>query len=77
LADINNQKIKYEGEFVFTIYSTEDNVVGYKVCDGKIASAIPNEDKSFNRTGNHDDVLRYTADLQYSLVVNHMEKEKV
>jgi hypothetical protein len=72
LADINNQKSKYEGKYVFSIFSPDDDVVGYEVCDSKIASSIPNQDKSFKRSGNHDDVLYSTVDLQYSLVLDHM-----
>jgi hypothetical protein len=71
LADINNQKSKYEGKYVFSILSPDDDVVGYEVCGSKIASSIPNQDKSFKRSGNHDDVLYSTVDLQYSLVLDH------
>uniref|UniRef100_A0A914UMX0 Triacylglycerol lipase n=1 Tax=Plectus sambesii TaxID=2011161 RepID=A0A914UMX0_9BILA len=70
LADINSQRSKYEGRYVFSIYSTEDDVVGYKAC-GKIASAIPHQDKAFKRRGDHYEVLHSSAELQYSLVQKH------
>uniref|UniRef100_A0A914VS73 Triacylglycerol lipase n=1 Tax=Plectus sambesii TaxID=2011161 RepID=A0A914VS73_9BILA len=70
LADINGQKRKYEGHFVYSISSPEDDVVGYEAC-GTTASAIPNQDDGFKRSGNHDEVLQSTVQLQYSLIQNH------
>jgi len=67
LANINAQS-GYEGDRIFTIYSTADDKVGYKAC-GRLASAIPGEDKAFQKVGlDHDQVIFGTALLQYKLI---------
>ncbi|KAL3108406.1 hypothetical protein niasHT_015328 [Heterodera trifolii] len=67
LKDINSKK-RYEGEFIYTIYSTGDEKVGYRTC-GRIASAIDGENAAFQKEGlNHDGVIFGTANLQYNLV---------
>uniref|UniRef100_A0A914RAE2 Uncharacterized protein n=1 Tax=Parascaris equorum TaxID=6256 RepID=A0A914RAE2_PAREQ len=43
LADINSRP-RYEGSFIFSIYSTNDDKVGFQAC-GKIASAINGQNK--------------------------------
>ena len=67
LADINGRK-KYEGSKIFTIYSRNDEKVGYQAC-GKLASAIGGQNGAFERNGkNHDQVLFDTINLQYNLI---------
>ncbi|VDM44383.1 unnamed protein product [Toxocara canis] len=43
LADINSRS-RYEGSYIFTIYSTDDEYVGYEACE-RITSAIDGQDK--------------------------------
>jgi hypothetical protein len=45
LTDINAQQ-RYEGEFIYTIYSTGDEKVGYLAC-GRVASQINGQNGEF------------------------------
>ena len=48
LNELNSQGYTYEGRLVYTLYSEDDEVVGYKVCGGTVlATAIPGETKAF------------------------------
>jgi len=67
IADINSRS-RYEGTYIYTIFSTGDDKVGYQAC-GRLASAITGENQAFPQNGlNHDQVIFNTADLQFSLV---------
>ncbi|CAD5223536.1 unnamed protein product [Bursaphelenchus okinawaensis] len=67
LNDINSKQ-RYEGEKVFTIYSTNDDKVGHHAC-GRVASDINGQDRSFLKTGmNHDQVMLNTGPLQMNLL---------
>uniref|UniRef100_A0A183BVZ5 Alpha/beta-hydrolase n=1 Tax=Globodera pallida TaxID=36090 RepID=A0A183BVZ5_GLOPA len=70
LNDINSRK-RYEGDVIYTIYSTGDDKVGYRTC-GRIASAIDGENGAFQKEGlSHDAVIFNTANLQYNLVTHN------
>lgn len=67
LADINGPT-RYEGSKIFTIYSRNDEKVGYQAC-GKLASAINGQDAGIERNGkNHDQVIFETVELQHNLI---------
>ncbi|CAK5080684.1 unnamed protein product [Meloidogyne enterolobii] len=67
LNDINSRQ-RYEGNFIFTIFSTGDEKVGYQAC-GRVASSIAGENQNFKHDGlNHDQVIFNTAAMQYNLV---------
>ncbi|CAD5232980.1 unnamed protein product [Bursaphelenchus xylophilus] len=72
LNDINSKQ-RYEGEKIFTIYSTGDEKVGYRAC-GRFASDIQGQDKAFVKQGmNHDQVMLDTANLQLNLLTQGHE----
>nr|CAD2148502.1 unnamed protein product [Meloidogyne enterolobii] len=57
-----------KGNFIFTIFSTGDEKVGYQAC-GRVASSIAGENQNFKHDGlNHDQVIFNTAAMQYNLV---------
>uniref|UniRef100_A0A7E4WCG5 Lipase domain-containing protein n=1 Tax=Panagrellus redivivus TaxID=6233 RepID=A0A7E4WCG5_PANRE len=68
LADINARQ-RYEAtNKIFTIYSTNDDKVGYMSC-GRKASAIIGENGAFEKQGmNHDQLMFDTVALQFNLV---------
>ncbi|CAD5216051.1 unnamed protein product [Bursaphelenchus xylophilus] len=67
LNDINSRQ-RYEGERIFSIYSTSDDKVGYQAC-GTVTSNVPGQDAAFPQHGmNHDQVMMNTAQLQLNLV---------
>ncbi|KAF7633846.1 hypothetical protein Mgra_00006704 [Meloidogyne graminicola] len=66
LNDINSRQ-KYEGTFIYTIFSTGDDKVGYQVC-GRLASSINGENQSCPAGLNHDQVIFNTATMQYNLI---------
>uniref|UniRef100_A0A0M3I5N2 Lipase domain-containing protein n=1 Tax=Ascaris lumbricoides TaxID=6252 RepID=A0A0M3I5N2_ASCLU len=72
LADIN-AKPRYEGSFIFTIYSTDDEYVGYEAC-GRIASAIDGQNKAIEESDLfHEETLKTTVATQFNLVTSHKE----
>ncbi|KAE9550339.1 hypothetical protein FO519_006445 [Halicephalobus sp. NKZ332] len=67
LNDVN-ARTRYEGSNIFTVYSRNDDKVGYQAC-GKLASVIQGQNGGFERNGkNHDQVMFDTINLQYNLV---------
>jgi len=71
LNDVNSRQ-RYEGQNIYTIYSTGDDKVGFQAC-GRKASEIVGENAGFQKSGmNHDQLMFDTAELQYSLITyNH------
>uniref|UniRef100_A0A0K0EWX7 Uncharacterized protein n=1 Tax=Strongyloides venezuelensis TaxID=75913 RepID=A0A0K0EWX7_STRVS len=70
LSDINSQQ-RYEGNYVFSIYSRADQVVGYKVCN-YITTQIPGQTgEKVYLDKNHDDVYYHTYNIQLKMVRNH------
>uniref|UniRef100_A0AC35GIS8 Uncharacterized protein n=1 Tax=Panagrolaimus sp. PS1159 TaxID=55785 RepID=A0AC35GIS8_9BILA len=69
LADVN-AAARYEGSKIFTIYSQNDDKVGYVAC-GRKASEITGQNQAFEQAGmNHDQVIFNTIQLQYNLVTH-------
>nr|CAD2123594.1 unnamed protein product [Meloidogyne enterolobii] len=67
LKDINSKK-RYKGSFIFTIFSTGDDIVGYEVC-GKVSSSIEGADDNFEfQNMTHSEVILNTIKLQYDLI---------
>ncbi|KAL7079199.1 hypothetical protein ACQ4LE_001273 [Meloidogyne hapla] len=63
-----NSKQRYEGSFIYTIFSTGDDIVGYKVC-GRLASSIKGENDNFEVEGmTHFEVIFNTMKWQYNLI---------
>uniref|UniRef100_A0A1I7XCX9 Lipase domain-containing protein n=1 Tax=Heterorhabditis bacteriophora TaxID=37862 RepID=A0A1I7XCX9_HETBA len=70
IQDINSRH-RYEGKFIYSIYSMGDDKVGYRNGCGQVTSSIVAADKQFERPGNHDEVMVRTAQLQINLVDKH------
>uniref|UniRef100_A0AC34FID4 Uncharacterized protein n=2 Tax=Panagrolaimus sp. ES5 TaxID=591445 RepID=A0AC34FID4_9BILA len=69
LADTNSA-VRYEGAKIFTIYSHNDDKVGFIAC-GRKTSEIPGQNQAFEKAGmNHDQVIFDTIPLQYNLVTH-------
>jgi triacylglycerol lipase len=67
LQDINSV-VGYEGRYRFTIFSKNDQMVGYLVC-GKETSAIPGQTHQYVfESQNHDTILTDTVELQRQLL---------
>uniref|UniRef100_A0A914S375 Uncharacterized protein n=1 Tax=Parascaris equorum TaxID=6256 RepID=A0A914S375_PAREQ len=68
-----NYRSRYEGSFIFTIYSTDDEYIGYEAC-GRIASAIDGQNKAVEETDLfHEETLKTTVATQFNLVTSHKE----
>jgi triacylglycerol lipase len=67
LKDINSKK-RYEGKFIYTIASTGDDLVGYRVC-GRLASSIDGEDDNHVEEDlTHFEVIFQTVEIQYNFI---------
>ncbi|KJH49762.1 triacylglycerol lipase [Dictyocaulus viviparus] len=73
IHDINARQ-RYEGLYVYSIYSPQDDKVGHRNACGQTTSSIPGADQEFQRSGNHDRVMANTAQLQANLIKNHNDK---
>ncbi|KAI6194746.1 hypothetical protein M3Y96_01157500 [Aphelenchoides besseyi] len=70
LADINKET-RYEGDHIFSIFSTHDDKVGYRAC-GKLTSPIRKEDGYVRKMNlNHDQVMDSTLGIQINLIRKH------
>nr|CDJ94609.1 Lipase domain containing protein [Haemonchus contortus] len=70
LRNINSRQ-RYEGLFIYSIYSPQDDKVGYRTACGELASSITGADQEFQRSGNHDEVMANTIGLQSKLISTH------
>uniref|UniRef100_A0A914M304 Triacylglycerol lipase n=1 Tax=Meloidogyne incognita TaxID=6306 RepID=A0A914M304_MELIC len=67
LNDINSKE-RYEGSFIFTLFSTGDDIVGYEVC-GRVSSIIEGADDNFEfQNMTHSELILKTIKLQYDLI---------
>ncbi|KAK6056140.1 hypothetical protein COOONC_06352 [Cooperia oncophora] len=62
---------RYEGRHIFSIYSPQDDKVGFKTACGQLASSIAGADREFQESGNHDQVMANTIGLQSKLIRSH------
>ncbi|EPB66980.1 triacylglycerol lipase [Ancylostoma ceylanicum] len=62
---------RYEGLHVYSIYSPQDDKVGFRNACGELTSAIGGSDQEFQRPGNHDVVMADTVQLQANLIHRH------
>ncbi|KAI6242618.1 CBN-LIPS-7 protein [Aphelenchoides fujianensis] len=70
LADINAQT-RYEGDHIFSIFSTHDDKVGFRAC-GRLTSPIRKEDGYVLKRGlNHDQTMDSTHNVQINLIRKH------
>uniref|UniRef100_A0AC35EY03 Triacylglycerol lipase n=1 Tax=Panagrolaimus sp. PS1159 TaxID=55785 RepID=A0AC35EY03_9BILA len=73
LADINGQT-RYEGTFIFSIFSTGDEKVGFRTCN-RLASPIIGQTGYIKKDHlNHDQVMDTTYDIQANFVIKHRPK---
>ncbi|KAL6734371.1 hypothetical protein Aduo_004919 [Ancylostoma duodenale] len=70
IQNINGRQ-RYEGRHVFSIYSPQDDKVGFRNACGELTSAIAGSDQEFQRPGNHDAVMADTVQLQLNLIDRH------
>uniref|UniRef100_A0A914DA27 Triacylglycerol lipase n=1 Tax=Acrobeloides nanus TaxID=290746 RepID=A0A914DA27_9BILA len=71
LQDIN-ANTKYEGDFIFSIFSSGDEKVGFRNCN-KLVSPIIGQNGYVKKDGlNHDDVMDKTIPLQINFITKHM-----
>ncbi|KAK6029404.1 triacylglycerol lipase [Ostertagia ostertagi] len=75
MKDIN-AKQRYEGLYIFAIYSPEDDINGYQSTCGDITSSVAGSDEEFQRPGNHALVMVSTVDLQANLISSHREDRR-
>uniref|UniRef100_A0A0N5ATY3 Lipase domain-containing protein n=1 Tax=Syphacia muris TaxID=451379 RepID=A0A0N5ATY3_9BILA len=70
LQDINAQ-IKYEGSFIFSIFSSADEKIGLRTC-GKLVSPIVGETGFVKKEGlTHDAVMDTTKEMQRNFIQKH------
>uniref|UniRef100_A0A0N4ZCQ7 Lipase n=1 Tax=Parastrongyloides trichosuri TaxID=131310 RepID=A0A0N4ZCQ7_PARTI len=70
LQDINSRN-RYEGQYIYSIYSRSDNVVGYTVCN-YITTQIPGQTgEKVYLDKNHDNVYYHTYNVQLKMVRDH------
>ncbi|CAD6199810.1 unnamed protein product [Caenorhabditis auriculariae] len=71
LQDINRFS-HYEGQYVYSIYSTKDQVVGQSVCN-QVTSRIPGQtgERVFDQF-NHDQTFDNTHGVQLSMIRDHV-----
>ncbi|KJH41773.1 triacylglycerol lipase [Dictyocaulus viviparus] len=73
LQDINNQR-RYEGAYVYSIFSTADEKVGFRSC-GKPVSPIKGGTGYVKKEGlSHDQVMDTTHRLQLNFITKHAPK---
>ncbi|EPB66469.1 triacylglycerol lipase [Ancylostoma ceylanicum] len=70
IQNINGRQ-RYEGLHVYSIYSPQDDKVGFRNACGELTSAIGGSDQEFQRPGNHDAVMADTVQLQANLIHRH------
>ncbi|KAK6012472.1 hypothetical protein OSTOST_22381, partial [Ostertagia ostertagi] len=70
LRNINSRQ-RYEGLHIFSIYSPQDDKVGYHNACGEVTSSIAGADQEFKESGNHDQVMANTIGLQANLISMH------
>ncbi|KAK5974262.1 Triacylglycerol lipase, partial [Trichostrongylus colubriformis] len=70
IQDIN-AKPRYEGRYIFSIYSQQDEIVGYRSSCGDVTASVTGADEEFLRPGNHAQVMENTIDLQANLIGAH------
>lgn len=68
-----NKRQRYEGRFIYSIYSPQDDKVGFRNACGGLASTIAGANQEFQRPGNHDQVMSNTIGLQARLISMHQE----
>ncbi|PIO71103.1 hypothetical protein TELCIR_07007 [Teladorsagia circumcincta] len=61
---------RYEGLYIFAIYSPEDEIVGYRSTCGDVTASVAGSDAEFERPGSHALVMVNTVDLQASLITH-------
>ncbi|KHJ77652.1 triacylglycerol lipase [Oesophagostomum dentatum] len=66
-----NSRQRYEGKYIFSIYSQQDDKVGFKNACGEVTSSIIGSDQEFQRPGNHDQLMANTVGLQRKLIEKH------
>ncbi|KAE9416197.1 hypothetical protein Angca_000324, partial [Angiostrongylus cantonensis] len=73
LKDINDQA-HYEGSYVFSIFSSADEKVGFRTC-GKPVSPIKGGTGYVKKDGlNHDQIMDNTHRLQFNFITKHIPK---
>uniref|UniRef100_A0A915CYT6 Triacylglycerol lipase n=1 Tax=Ditylenchus dipsaci TaxID=166011 RepID=A0A915CYT6_9BILA len=75
LTDINKGHA-YEGSKIFTIYSSEDEIVGYRVCEEDyLASSIAGETQAFEKhLLSHVATMYATVELQHNLTSSDQQE---
>ncbi|KHJ78612.1 triacylglycerol lipase [Oesophagostomum dentatum] len=73
LQDINNQA-KYEGSYVFSIFSTADEKVGFRTCGKPVAPIKGGTGYVKKDSLSHDQVMDTTHFLQMNFVSKHLPK---
>ncbi|CAJ0607395.1 unnamed protein product [Cylicocyclus nassatus] len=71
-----NKRQRYEGRHIFSIFSADDDKVGFRNACGEITSSIAGSDGEFQKTGNHDQVMASTIALQAQLIDKHSPKKR-
>ncbi|KAK6053354.1 triacylglycerol lipase [Cooperia oncophora] len=70
LEDINAIP-RYEGHHIFSIYSMQDEIIGYLNTCGSIAASIKGADKEFETFGGHNQVMVDSVPMQAKLIATH------
>ncbi|VDO86333.1 unnamed protein product [Haemonchus placei] len=72
LEDINTKQ-KYEGLYIYAIYSEQDEIIGYRNTCGNVSASLAGADEEFQRPGGHAQIMEGTVDLQANLISRHRE----
>ncbi|KAJ1364908.1 Lipase (class 2) [Parelaphostrongylus tenuis] len=70
IQDINS-RTRYEGSYIFTIYTLQDERTGLFNACGQLAPTITGANQEFQRPGNHEQVMTDTIQLQANLISLH------
>ncbi|KAK6038810.1 triacylglycerol lipase [Cooperia oncophora] len=62
---------RYEGHHIFSIYSEQDEIIGYRNTCGSIAASITGADKEFETFGSHAQVMVDSVPMQANLIATH------
>ncbi|VDK88476.1 unnamed protein product [Litomosoides sigmodontis] len=71
LQDVNSVE-GYEGRHIFTIYSKEDQFVGYSICGKKTSQIAGQHSEKVYETKDHDKTFADSLPVQLQMVLHHV-----
>uniref|UniRef100_A0A914IDY3 Triacylglycerol lipase n=1 Tax=Globodera rostochiensis TaxID=31243 RepID=A0A914IDY3_GLORO len=72
LTDVN-ARTRYEGTNTFSIFSADDEKIGYRTC-ARLSSPVVGGSGFVKKSGSHDEVLDNTIEMQINFIRRHRPK---